>query len=493
MDATYVGEVPPAPPHVSRSRQWLKRLAASLLLVLLALGGLYLLESHWADQQLQEAIAATERLDPSWRWDELQAARPKVPAGQNSADQLQAARNLLPGTWPPVPPAPPVQGSVAAPPPQTLDQVLAGLPANGLLEAEFAVTLCQELDRVAPAVVAARRLSELTQGRHAIVLAPDFFSTRMDGIQDARTIATLLRLDAARWAQEGSLDHALDACRGIINVGRSMNDELFLIALLVRCACVGQSLAALERTLANGEAGADSLRAMQELLELEERSLQPALLSALRGERAGSQLTMQCLADGRLTLSGLADAHGEAWVDVLVRGHPGMLKRNQAQCLTLSNQLVEIAKLPVEQQDTAAAHWEIGLKRLRVDDPYKVLVAGLMLAPTAKTFTAVLRNRAQLRSASLGLAAERFRLDHGRWPTKLQELCPKYCPEVLLDPFTGQPLRLKPLEDGLTIYSVGVDRKDDDANLWRRGSQYAEGIDLGFRLWNVAERRQPAR
>jgi hypothetical protein len=489
MDATYIGEVPPAPPRVSRSRQWLKRLAGLLLLLFLGLVGLYFLEAHWAEQQLQEAAAEAERLDPGWRWDELQAARVKLPAGQNSADQLLAARKLLGGSWPPAPPAP---AGASAPEPQTLDQVLAKAPANVLLDEDFAAELGQELDRVAPGVVAARRLSELPQGRHPLVLAPDFVSTRMDSIQDARMIATLLRLDAARLSQEGNLDRALDSCRAAVNVGRSMNDELFLIALLVRCACLGQSLAALERTLANGEAGADGLRATQELLQLEERSMQPALLHALRGERAGGQQAIQFLIDGHVSLGQLADTRDDFWVDLLLRAHPGLLKRNQARYLSLCTELVELAKLPVQEQPAAVAAWQDRLQQLRVHDPYRSMLASLFLPSSAKTFTSVQRSQAKLRCASLALAAERFRQEQGRWPTALRELCPKYCPELPVDSFNGQPLRLKKTDEGLTIYSVGVDGSDNDGNVQHQGNQNVEGIDQGFRLWHVEQRRQPA-
>jgi hypothetical protein len=34
-------------------------------------------------------------------------------------------------------------------------------------------------------------------------------------------------------------------------------------------------------------------------------------------------------------------------------------------------------------------------------------------------------------------------------------------PAVPADPFDGQPLRFKPTPDGLVLYSIGRDRKDD--------------------------------
>jgi hypothetical protein len=62
---------------------------------------------------------------------------------------------------------------------------------------------------------------------------------------------------------------------------------------------------------------------------------------------------------------------------------------------------------------------------------------------------------------------------------------------VPADPFDGQPLRLKKLDDGLVIYSVGPDLADDGGEV--RADQQVGGQpkDVGVRLWDPACRRQP--
>jgi hypothetical protein len=67
---------------------------------------------------------------------------------------------------------------------------------------------------------------------------------------------------------------------------------------------------------------------------------------------------------------------------------------------------------------------------------------------------------------------------------------------VPLDPYDGQPLRCRRLKDGVVAYSVGPDGKDDGGNLRpEQAEEGAEGggLDVGFRLWDVAHRRQPPR
>ena len=61
-----------------------------------------------------------------------------------------------------------------------------------------------------------------------------------------------------------------------------------------------------------------------------------------------------------------------------------------------------------------------------------------------------------VRTAVAGLAAERFRLDRGRWPDSLEQLVPSYLSEIPRDPFVDAPLKLRKLPDGLFIYSVGL-------------------------------------
>jgi hypothetical protein len=63
--------------------------------------------------------------------------------------------------------------------------------------------------------------------------------------------------------------------------------------------------------------------------------------------------------------------------------------------------------------------------------------------------------------AECGIAAELYRLDHGAYPKSLEALAPKYLATLPNDTFSGQPLLLKSLPDGVLIYSVGPNGKDD--------------------------------
>jgi hypothetical protein len=99
-------------------------------------------------------------------------------------------------------------------------------------------------------------------------------------------------------------------------------------------------------------------------------------------------------------------------------------------------------------------------------------------------------HQARLRCLIAALAAERYRRAHGRWPESLDRLTPEWLADVPPDPFTGRPLRSARLADGLVIYSLGYDGKDDGGRLAANWGPNEDG-DLGFRLWDVPHRRRP--
>src|SRR5581483_6580117 len=86
--------------------------------------------------------------------------------------------------------------------------------------------------------------------------------------------------------------------------------------------------------------------------------------------------------------------------------------------------------------------------------------------------------------------AERFRRQHGRWPESLDALVPQFATEVPIDPYNGKSLRMKRLDDGLVMYTVGSDGIDNGGKL---DDSTKAGTDLGYRLWDVPKRRQPPR
>jgi hypothetical protein len=103
--------------------------------------------------------------------------------------------------------------------------------------------------------------------------------------------------------------------------------------------------------------------------------------------------------------------------------------------------------------------------------------------------TGQIQSQAELRCAIVALAVERYRLVQGAWPESLAALVPELLRAVPVDPFDGLPLRFRRTKEGIVIYSIGPDGTDDDGTIdWAKPN--GPGVDLGFRLWDVSQRRK---
>jgi hypothetical protein len=305
--------------------------------------------------------------------------------------------------------------------------------------------------------------------------------------QEVRSVAELLRLRALLQDQDGEADDAFATARRIIIAGRSIGDEPGLISQLVRVAIHAVAVQVMERAMAQGLPSADELARTQRLLA--EDTAQTLLAYAFRGERAIQHRFLEGVASRDPAVVGTAGSLRNRFQSLLMVNkvrhyHPAMLRMFQ--------RAVEIAHRGPEEQAEA-------LRQLEEDIEEKAgaghggdeeLMHFLMPA-LSKLAVRFREDQAVLRGAVVGLALERYRLDKGRWPKELTELAPDYLPAVPLDPFDGRPLRYRPLADGVIVYSVGPDGQDDGGVLNRKNT-IAVGTDLGFRLWDVTARRQPA-
>jgi hypothetical protein len=121
------------------------------------------------------------------------------------------------------------------------------------------------------------------------------------------------------------------------------------------------------------------------------------------------------------------------------------------------------------------------------------------LFPLVHTYVRVLHEQeAQMKTALAAIAAERFRIAHGRLPRDWSELVPKFLDQPILDPFTGKPLIIKSNDQGIVIYSVGREGRDEGGeklghnHYWRHGGRRwdVQLTNLGTRLLRPELRRQ---
>ncbi len=465
-DTVIPDPLPEAPPR-SRWRRWL--LFGAVAAVAAAVGAYFTIE-YLRDRELREAVAEADRLDPGWRFDALEAARADVPDGENGATLVLSAAAKKPGGW--------LVPAGAGP---GLDERLGDVALPARPDDDDVKQLRAELGKVPAALDVARDLADRPRGRYTVAWSSDLISTMMPHVQQAREVAIMLSLDALRRALDGDADGALRSCRAVLNAGRSLGDEPALISQIVRASCARLSVRSVERVLAYAEASPKSLEDLQRAFA--DEAEEPCQLTAARAERAMRYTSLAAMRAGKVNRQtfGMRSTPLGPTGDVFI--YRAQARACQAECLRLDTEMVEIARRPPEEQQA----------RLKALAPPAHQLPVLLRALSGeedgpKMAWAFQRAKAELCCAATALATERYRLAKGRWPERLDELVPDYLPAVPGDPFDGKPLRLRRMDDGIMIYSIGTDGVDNGGNLDRK-NETAPGVDLGVRLWDADRRK----
>jgi hypothetical protein len=456
-----------------RSRlRWLCLGVIAAIVALAITTGAYLYHEHLVEQDLLDAIAEADRLDPGWRLEEMEAARAAVPDAENSAILVRAADAGMPATWP-------------TPPPGTLPFIerLAEVPPTDRLPDVELVGLRQEHAKVEAALATARDIADRPRGRHVVVWAPDLIGTLVPHLMSTRRVMQVLVLDAYLRSVDGDGEGALRSCLALLNSGRSVGDEPMAMAQLVRAVCAQQSVRSLERALAHTEVAPASLEKIQGLLA--DEAEQPSLLIAARFQRVSYFEPLEMMRTGRFDRVAYRMQSSRLGTNFDARVDAVRARAAEAAFLRHTNAVVEIARLPTEIQEERLS--ELAAPKETLPALIEGLTKDVQWIKLARRFH---RAQANLRCGAAALAAERFRLAENRWPADLNALVPRYLAAVPPDPFDGRPLRLRRLPDGVVIYCVNADRADDGGKLDRRDPE-AAGTDLGFQLWDANRRERP--
>lgn len=278
------------------------------VLLLVAVSG----SAAWVGDELADAIAEADRLDPCWQYKDLlpkrAAARPPDP--QNGAILAKRAIRLIPAGWKPGPgDAERLSiGPDEIPSGYRLSRALELLDPMDPIPPNLFTGLRSDLKALAPAVAEARKLVQFPKGQTRFQPDTNPLNTRLTYAQDLRYVARLLQADATLRAADG----AIRSIQATINAARSLGDEPTAISQLVRMAIDGVAVASLQRVLAHGAAQDAALAAIQAEL-MREADVQ-RLVFAARRERASfldlcEKLQSGVLQPGDLTDVPAAGAH----------------------------------------------------------------------------------------------------------------------------------------------------------------------------------------
>jgi hypothetical protein len=476
---TPITATPPQPvaAPVRPRRRWLRVVLLFLALAILGPAITIAVMMQSARNAWGAAEAEADQLDPRWRLAEIVTDQPVVPDAENAALYIMAVRAKGGGVSP-----------SAAP---RYDKIFEKLPPNTQLNGQQLQLIRGELAKIGKPLAEARLLKDLPTGRFGVTYTDDFIGTLLPNHQNARLMADWLDHDAMVLAQEQRYDEALESCQALLNASRVFKDDTFLISLLIRIAMQNIAVTTIERVVAQGEPSDEALRVTQAMLEREAKD--SGWLQAIRGERAGMHHLFTNVRTGKVKLPAASMMMGgpsglrrsSTIRDWLLDAFPSTMLHYYPEHLRTMTGLVEISKLPIHERVAEIKKWDEARKTST--NPVTQLLAPAL----SKCHQAERRSQAALRTAMVALACERYRQQHERWPETLEALVQaKLLGALPVDPCDGQPLRYRRTKDGVVIYSVGLDGIDNQG-LIDRDNPNNPGVDLGFRLWDPALRRQP--
>lgn len=104
---------------------------------------------------------------------------------------------------------------------------------------------------------------------------------------------------------------------------------------------------------------------------------------------------------------------------------------------------------------------ELAREKAQESMPWYGKLSGLRLPDFQATFLKEASLEAMMLTTRAGLACKIFKNLSGRYPENLAALVPEILDKVPIDPFTGKPLIYRLQDDGVIVYSVGSNEKDD--------------------------------
>jgi hypothetical protein len=271
----------------------------------------------------------------------------------------------------------------------------------------------------------------------------------------------VLRARAAVAVAQTNPAVAAEALGGIFAAGRSMAAEPLYISQLVAYAIDAIAIQALQFALNNTTLNEPQLSALQRAVA---KSDDPE--SAARGLIGERVFFISSLADPGgyvaaargMPPTGIEEIVSETLVLPITKA-TGFWLRDMRFGIDALTTNIAFARLPDPQRFHSATN--SSALTARAKSRYYIM-SGLLLPALEKYALRDANHRAQLRTALVCIAVERFRLAHqGKTPAELSSLVPTYLDKVPVDPYDGLPLRYKPTKSGYVVYSIGPDAKDD--------------------------------
>ncbi len=296
---------------------------------------------------------------------------------------------------------------------------------------------------------------------------------------DKMTIATqhisMLRLETDRLVldtivavESNQVARAVQNIEAVGAIARHLAREPLAFSQAISASCHGFGIRGIQCLLARHQLTAEQLTAIARAYEW--YSAEQALQVSILAERASSLSVYELSSremNARFSRRFSYDDEKEDPQDdssgyMVIRGALWLTGGKQADCINMLNTFRQADELLKNRTPDIQQRWEklFDENRRSYGFPPKFFSRHLLGALTYR-INHCLSAEAGKRLLAVALATEQFRLVHQRVPESLEEIR-AFSPALNVeDPFTGQPLQFRRLEQGYLIYSYGQDGKDN--------------------------------
>jgi hypothetical protein len=350
-----------------------------------------------------------------------------------------------------------------------------------------------------PAFDLARKAENCSECQVITVLG---FDSLLPYLSPIRSTVQLLCYKAMKLAEEDRWDDAVDTLSTAMSLSVNVQQGGVLINHLVglaACSSVGETI---RRVCEDFDPPKGTENRFIELLAWAEASMQPPA-ETLRYEYLPIPRTIEMLYKNPGLLNGedklenpTAWFYGRLLLSI-VNSTPETTKGHLA---AVYSNLIYALELPLPQSRRSLSDLFDDIEGIfnqrmvaMFDDPFGRLLVALMVPAMDRFYEKHLEVISELRGSQLVLAARMYQAENGRIPEAIQQLM---IAGTVEDPFSPEekPFQMVSVDGVLTIYSVGVDQKDDGGlNSYQRAKRLdlaTDVTDICFSLDEFKVRRK---
>ncbi|MCS6975988.1 MAG: hypothetical protein NZM31_03110 [Gemmatales bacterium] len=467
-------------PTKRRTPRWKIVLVVVLLVGCVAASVLFYWNVTLPAQELARVIQEIDASDPGWRYADLlrQLEAQVPPDSKNGALVVTKGVGLMQnnlyfgGNW------------------SVLQEVefFGSLQPNRKLNPGNLEILLDQVHPNREALKEILKAADMPQGLYPIIVIKerkDLVNAPLLTYYSDRARA-LLRREALLSIQDRDEQKILSCVYALVRCGQYIGDSPGFVHQVLRLSCFCDAASTLEHALGVSTVDANKLTPFQELfLNEAERN---AFAISMRGDRACMDELLQLVELGEIDFKRLYSGprNGTVFQEFVDTYLAGYLRESptkmRLRLLNHYNLLLKFATLDPHECHRAVKQYHASVPTGSV--------SSLLIRINPEPYLSA--RQALLSCAAVGIAVERFRIRHGRWPNDLDELVPDFLDRVPRDCFTGNPLRYRVTSEGVIIWSVGPDGVDEGGSVQCWATEV--GVpkkDIGFRLYNPDHRNLP--